>query len=81
MNFKKQLYTLYKQIKNQSIWLKLLVLLLLIYVVNYAVNKYDTIEGFSNQSKKFEVKGDELFDDFYMIINIYELLIQFTKIF
>ena len=42
MNFKKQLYTLYKQIKNQSIWLKLLVLLLLIYVVNYAVNKYET---------------------------------------
>lgn len=73
MNVMKQLNIIYKKLKKQSIWLKLLIVLLLIYVVNYAVNKYDTIENFSNQDKKFEVKRDDLFDDFY--VNIYDKLV------
>lgn len=73
MNFMSQLYNLQKKIRKISVWVKLMILLLLIYLLNMWVNKHTNIEGFTSQQKKFELKKDDIFDDFY--VDIYDKLV------
>ena len=73
MNFMSQLYNLQKKIRKTSIWVKLMILLLLVYLLNILINRNTTIEGFTSQQKKFELKKDDLFDDFY--VDIYDKLV------
>lgn len=75
MNFMTHLYNLKRQINNASIWIKLMVFLLVIYVINSLANRAsNSIEGFTEQSKKFDLKKEDLFDDFY--VNIYDKLVH-----
>lgn len=73
MNFMSQLYNLQKKIKRTSIWVKLMIFLLIIYLLNMWLNRHIVVEGFTSQQKKFEIKKDDLFDDFY--VNIYDKLV------
>jgi len=75
MNFMSQLYNLKNKLTKVSIWVKLMILLLLIYVLNGMVIRHDnSIESFTPQQKQFELKRDDLFDDFY--VNIYDKLVH-----
>lgn len=75
MNFMTHLYNLQKKMKKVSIWVKLMILLLIIYLIHRTVIAYDNVEGFEStgQTKKFVLKQDDLFDDFY--VNIYDKLV------
>ena len=73
MNFMSQLYNLQKKIKRTSIWVKLMIFLLIIYLLNMWLNRHIVVEGFTSQKKKFEIKKDDLFDDFY--VDIYDKLV------
>lgn len=63
---------LIKNIMKMSIWIKLLILLLFVYLLQYNWDRYMKLEGFSNpnfiQNEKYVLKSDNLYDDFYATI-------------